>query len=103
MRHNHSFTLVAVLLAASFSSVPAPARADEDTAKRTREAEETLATFKRADPGLAAFLERSAGWVVFPTVGKGGALIGGAHGSGVVFDRHGKAMGKATLTQVTVG
>ncbi len=66
------------------------------------DAQETIALFKRADPGLSRFFERSVGWAVFPTVGKGAIGIGGAHGSGVLFEK-GKAVGSCTLTQVTVG
>jgi lipid-binding SYLF domain-containing protein len=39
---------------------------------------------------------------VFPGVGKGGLVVGGAHGTGVLFE-NAMAMGKATLNQVTVG
>jgi lipid-binding SYLF domain-containing protein len=67
-----------------------------------KEAEATIATFKRTDPGIAKFFEQSDGYVVFPTVGKGGLGVGGAHGSGIVF-KHGQAIGTAKLTQVTFG
>ena len=40
--------------------------------------------------------------MVFPTVGKGGIGIGGARGKGWVYER-GTRIGKATLTQVTIG
>jgi lipid-binding SYLF domain-containing protein len=39
---------------------------------------------------------------VFPSVGKGAIGVGGAHGSGELIVG-GKAIGKCTLTQVTVG
>jgi lipid-binding SYLF domain-containing protein len=65
-------------------------------------AEATLADFKRADPGLSRFFDGAVGWAVFPSVGKGGAGIGGAYGRGVLFER-GEATGVTTLTQVTVG
>ena len=76
---------------------PASARADD-----VGDARETIAAFRKADAGLARFFERSVGWAVFPTVGKGAIGIGGAHGSGVLFEG-GKAAGTCTLTQVTVG
>lgn len=66
------------------------------------DAQETIALFKKSDPGLSRFFEQSVGWAVFPTVGKGAIGIGGAHGGGVLFER-GKAVGTCTLTQVTVG
>jgi lipid-binding SYLF domain-containing protein len=73
-----------------------------DVTKDVKEAQDTIAVFKKADPGLSPFFESSAGYAVFPTVGKGAVGIGGATGSGVVFEK-GKAIGKTQLTQVTVG
>jgi lipid-binding SYLF domain-containing protein len=73
-----------------------------DVTKDVKEAQETIAVFKKADPGLSRFFDKSVGYAVFPTVGKGAIGVGGAAGSGVVFEK-GKAIGKASLTQVTVG
>ncbi len=53
----------------------------------------------RPDPRLRP---SPIGYAVFPTVSKGAIGVGGAIGSGVVFEK-GKAIGKASLTQVTVG
>src|SRR5512134_490516 len=78
-------------------ALPGAASADD-----VKDAQETVAVFKKADPGLSRFFERSAGWAVFPTVGKGDIGIGGAHGSGVLFEG-GKAVGTCSLTQVTIG
>ncbi len=51
---------------------------------------------------LADFFEHSYGVVIFPTIGKGGLGIGGAHGSGWGF-RQGKYDGTSKMTQVTIG
>src|SRR5262249_56776709 len=48
------------------------------------------------------FVDHAVGYAVFPTVSKGAGGGGGASGSGVVFEK-GQAIGKASLTQVTVG
>lgn len=66
------------------------------------EAQATVEKFKRADPGLEKFFERSAGYVVLPNAGKGGLGVGAAHGEGVLFVK-GKPVGKASMTQVTIG
>jgi lipid-binding SYLF domain-containing protein len=66
------------------------------------EANATKAVFRKTDPGLATFFERSPGYVIFPSIAKGAVGIGGAHGSGVVYE-HGKPIGKSTLNQVSVG
>ena len=73
-----------------------------DVSKDVKEAQETIAVFKKADPGLSRFFDNAVGYAVFPTVTKGAIGVGGAAGSGVVFEK-GEAIGKAKLTQVTVG
>jgi lipid-binding SYLF domain-containing protein len=67
-----------------------------------KEVEDTLLEFKKVDPGIARFLETAAGYAVFPTVTKAGLGFGGAGGAGLVFEK-GEHIGKASLTQVTVG
>jgi Las17-binding protein actin regulator len=71
-------------------------------AELVTEARKTLAVFQKNDPSRAKFAARSAGCAVFPTITKGAIGVGGAHGTGVLFVK-GKAMGKASLTQVTIG
>lgn len=78
-------------------AVAKPVRADD-----VKDAKETIQVFRKADPGIAKFFNGSVGYVVFPTVGKGAIGVGGAHGSGILFEK-GNAVGKATLTQVTIG
>jgi len=74
----------------------------EGPSEQLEAAQETVAMFKSTDPGLTAFFEKAYGYAVFPTVGSGGFWIGGAHGTGVVFEQ-GKAVGRTSLTQVTFG
>jgi len=57
---------------------------------------------KKADPGIETFFETSAGYAVFPKVGKGGIGVGGAYGKGLVIAGD-KAVGRTSLSQVTVG
>jgi lipid-binding SYLF domain-containing protein len=61
-----------------------------------------IAKFKEKDPRVAKAFDDAYGYVVFPTVGKGAIGIGGARGKGWVYER-GKRIGRATLTQVTIG
>lgn len=66
-------------------------------------ADATIAEFKRKDPTLERFFNESYGYVVLPKVTKGGAGIGAAHGDrGVVYEQ-GRAVGTASVTQVTLG
>jgi Las17-binding protein actin regulator len=73
-----------------------------DVTKDVKEAQETIAVLKKADPSLSRFFDTAVGYAVFPTVTKGAVGVGGAAGSGVVFEK-GNAIGKASLTQATVG
>lgn len=58
-------------------------------------------TFRNAGAS-GKFFADSYGYAVFPTIGKGGMLLGAAYGTGRVY-REGKYVGDATMTQITVG
>jgi lipid-binding SYLF domain-containing protein len=92
-RENHMKTSSRLLVSAAFllSSVAALADSFSDTIDLFRNAGES-----------AAFFQNSYGYAVFPTVGKGGLVVGGAHGSGRVY-RQGTYSGDTKMTQVSVG
>ena len=62
---------------------------------------DTIATFKKS-PVVQPFFKNAYGYAVFPTVGKGGIGIGGAYGSGQVY-QGGKVTGTTKLFKATVG
>jgi lipid-binding SYLF domain-containing protein len=62
---------------------------------------DTIKVFRAAGQS-AKFFANSYGYAVFPTIGKGGIGIGGAHGSGRVF-RGGAHVGDTSMTQLTIG
>jgi lipid-binding SYLF domain-containing protein len=62
----------------------------------------TVATMTQRDPGLGNLLNASAGYVVFPEVGKGGLIVGGASGVGVLY-QHGQPVGTVKITQGSFG
>ncbi|HUK04317.1 MAG TPA: YSC84-related protein [Burkholderiales bacterium] len=62
----------------------------------------TIARFKKTDPGVERFLKDSAGYAVFPTIGKLGFILGGGYGEGEVYEA-GKLVGVASLSFGTVG
>lgn len=66
------------------------------------EAQATIAKFQQADPGLTTLMNTSAGYAVFPGVGKGGLVIGGERGKGLVYER-GVAIGEARLSAASIG
>lgn len=66
------------------------------------EAQEALANFLKADSSLQTFLDQSAGYAIFPTVAKGGLVVGAAHGKGLVYEA-GNLIGLASMTQASIG
>ncbi|HXP64671.1 MAG TPA: lipid-binding SYLF domain-containing protein [Steroidobacteraceae bacterium] len=62
---------------------------------------DTIAIFKKAGAS-ATFFSRSYAYAVFPTVGSGAFVVGGAYGKGRVYV-HGVHTGDATIGQVSVG
>ena len=90
--------LLAVLMGlAMVSMFGSLAHADDDAA----ECAEAIKLFKDAGES-AGYFKNSYGYAVFPTIGKAGLGIGGAHGSGCVF-RQGKQVGTAKMNQVSFG
>ena len=71
------------------------------TSAQADEYSDTIAAFKKAGQS-AAYFKTAYGYAVFPTIGKGGVGIGGAHGNGRVYEK-GKYIGDTSMTQVTVG
>jgi len=88
---------LAVSVAAVLSTFTA--RADEDLGLQSKQA---IDAFKTADSSLGTFFANSAGYAVFPDVGKGGFIVGGARGKGIVYEK-GNPVGRATMTQASIG
>ena len=86
---------LAVLTLLSYGDVAAQQAPSDKT-------QEAITLFKETDQGIASWFSGAAGYAVFPSVGKGGLGIGGAHGNGEVI-AGGQALGKTEMTQVTVG
>ena len=63
--------------------------------------DKTINAFKQAGES-GAYFNSAYGYAVFPTIGKGGIGIGGAHGKGQVYAA-GQLVGSATMTQITMG
>ena len=66
------------------------------------EVQASIQTAKNTDPGLQKFFDTSAGYAVFPKVGKAAWVVGGAYGKGILYER-GQPAGYCDLTQATVG
>lgn len=104
-----------ILLAAwtlAFALLPFPAAA-QGTNKPAKSAEAlrqelkagvqaTLERFRKTDAGIERFLKDSAGYAVFPTIGKLGLILGGGYGEGEVYEA-GKLIGVASVSFGSVG
>ncbi len=62
---------------------------------------DTIALFKNAGQS-ARFFSDSYGYAVFPSIGKGGLIVGAAHGNGRVY-REGHYTGDTSMIQFSVG
>ncbi|HEY7317457.1 MAG TPA: YSC84-related protein [Candidatus Binatia bacterium] len=54
------------------------------------------------DPQFEAFAKKGYGYAFFPEITKGGLLVGGGHGRGVVYEK-GQHIGYADLTEMSAG
>ncbi|RLA50993.1 MAG: hypothetical protein DRR42_11570 [Gammaproteobacteria bacterium] len=82
-------------LAVAFASQTALAGANENAP--FQEAKKAF-----IDAGASEIFNTAYGYALFPSIGKGGIGIGGAHGKGRVF-AGGQMTGTTSMTQVTVG
>ena len=62
---------------------------------------DTIAVFKKAE-AVKPFFGNNYGYAVFPTVGKGGFVIGGAYGKGQVYAK-GVVTGTVSLVKGSIG
>jgi lipid-binding SYLF domain-containing protein len=70
-------------------------------ASKDNDYQATIDLFKHAGES-AGFFHDCYGYAVFPNIGKGAFVVGGAYGKGRVYE-HGRYVGDTSLTQVSVG
>ena len=75
---------------------------DDDKSKLLNDANNARDEFINTDALMKNLFDNSAGYVIFPNVGKGAIGVGGAAGNGILYEQ-GEAVGKAKMKQVTVG
>jgi lipid-binding SYLF domain-containing protein len=68
---------------------------------RADEFDETISLFKHAGES-AVFFSQCYAYAVFPTIGAGGLIVGGARGEGRVYV-HDSVVGDAVMTQLSFG
>lgn len=98
---SYTFAVVVTIFALAISTVCVAFEPDSND-KMQLAAAQAILDIKEKDPDIQRFFDESAGFAVFPTVGKGGIGVGGARGKGLVI-ANGVVLGRTTLTQLTVG
>jgi lipid-binding SYLF domain-containing protein len=95
-----SFTPLLVLFAAvGCSTVPKSAEGKPQVEARAATA---VSQAKATHPSMARVIGRSMAYAVFPRVGKGGLIVGGAWGRGVLYEGD-RIVGYCDLTQGSFG
>ncbi|MDW5290406.1 lipid-binding SYLF domain-containing protein [Formosa sp. PL04] len=92
---------VFILLVVCSMSFAVNAQSKKDK-KIIKESDEAVSTLLKVNPGLRELFNTSAGCVIFPNVGKGGFIVGGASGNGVLY-QYGEKKGMAALKELSVG
>jgi lipid-binding SYLF domain-containing protein len=87
------FITIFFILAILILAISSPALADKYT--------DTVDVYKKSE-AVQPFFKNAYGYVVFPTIGKGGLGIGGAYGKGQVY-QGGKVTGEASLVKLSIG
>jgi lipid-binding SYLF domain-containing protein len=73
-----------------------------EKARMIRSADAAIGEFKKADSSLGTYFSQAHGYAVYPSIAKGGFIVGGATGKGVVY-RGGSPVGSSRLSQGTFG
>jgi lipid-binding SYLF domain-containing protein len=94
-----SISLIITMLVVAFAGQTVSA---DEKADLTAEVNEANATLVKTDAGLKDIMEKAKGYVIFPSVAKGGLGIGAAADTGQLLEK-GKVVGEAKLRQVSVG
>ena len=92
-----------VLLASVVYFLPHAVSAQDKAAEKLiTESSKAKSAFIQTDPSMATLFESSYGYVIFPKIGKGGLIVGGSGGDGILYEK-GKAAGMVKTGQITVG
>ena len=103
MKTSRAFlTLVALVALSTLSACQTTPDTKAGRENLTDDSQAAVNRFEREDPGLKEFLNKAYGYAIFPDIGKGGLIVGGAYGRGRVYEQ-GQSVGFADLTQGTVG
>jgi lipid-binding SYLF domain-containing protein len=102
MSHRISFVAAFAAVVACVAGCSTAPKNESARANLKDEAQTTLRRFERSDTSITQVVERSPGYAVFPSVGKGGFIVGGSYGKGVVYE-HGAPVGYSDISEGSFG
>lgn len=91
-----------MILACVLNTMPVLGQSDSKNDKVVADSQTAKAEFLKKDALMKGLFDTAYGYVIFPNVGKGGVGVGGAAGSGVVYEKN-AMVGMAKLSQVSLG
>jgi lipid-binding SYLF domain-containing protein len=91
--------LIGLLALGACSTAPSSPQGKSDLRRSSADA---LTQAQQNDPTLREFIGSSAGYAVFPSIGKGAVGIGGAYGKGDLY-QNGTPVGYCDMTQASIG
>ena len=98
MSITRTIALVAAVLAGCATAPPT--RAEKQSLQQSADA--TRAEMMARDPAIEHMTANAPAYAVFPSIAKGGVLVGGAYGKGILYE-HGVPTGYVSLQQASIG
>lgn len=92
-------SILGIALLSACSTAP---RTVDDRSDLRRDADSALTQARSNNASFDSIIRRAPGYAVFPTVGKGGAIVGGAYGRGILYS-NGTQIGYTDLSQASIG
>jgi len=106
MRRSARFIIAGALAVsgATFTGCTSGPEPQSSTKRETLsvDADAAVRRMSATDPGLRDFLDKAYGYAVFPSIGKGGFVVGGTYGRGEVY-RGGTHVGFADVSAISAG
>ena len=106
MKNNHFSKSAAILTALitllAVNACSTAPKSAEGKSELRHDSAYALSQAQKNDSTLTAVIHRSAGYAVFPSIGKGAVGIGGAYGKGDLY-QGGAVVGYCDMTQASIG